>query len=350
MGFSKFLSRCFLAVVPVLFGASQLYAQSEVPILSGGMGILRETDGGATFFQPIITPVLAVPIGDRWLIETRADLRGFYSREDGTSGPYEGQFFSTLEYAQVDYNATSWLTITGGRFLTPFNMYNERLTPIWIQNLQDAPFIYSIGNSGTAANLGGMARGAGTIRPDLNFLYTVYFSAASNVSNFESERQFGGRWGVFLPQKRLEVGASYQRLLQGQHMNSEGAYVSWQPYRAPLDLKAEYAHAPDGQGYWIEAAYRLSQFGGAYSLLGRLAPVVRVEQFFRLQAEPGDGLPGRNAERVDFGLNYYLPHAVRLNASYARQLEHGANMNVWNLGITYRFLFPMPFWPKGGNG
>ena len=53
---------------------------------------------------------------------------------------------------------------------------------------------------------------------------------------------------MYLPDKRLEIGASYSRLLQGQQGNSEGVDVWWQPYRVPLAIRSEYAHGPHVAG------------------------------------------------------------------------------------------------------
>ncbi len=47
-----------------------------------------------------------------------------------------------LDYAQVDYIANPYLTVTMGRFLTPFGIFNERLYPIWIRSLQQDPLIF----------------------------------------------------------------------------------------------------------------------------------------------------------------------------------------------------------------
>ena len=144
---------------------------------------------------------------------------------------------------------------------------------------------------------------------------------------------------MYLPDKRLEVGVSYSRLLQGQQGNSEGFDVWWQPYRVPLAIRSEYAHGPTSQGYWVEAAYRLSQWNGPDSWLGRLEPVFRMQQTFR--DKPGaDQLPAVNTQRADFGLDYHLPHEVRVNTSYSRQFASMGNTNIWETTVTYRFLFP----------
>jgi hypothetical protein len=318
-------------------------AQSDVPILSGGVGLLGTTQGGIFAFQPVIAPVLVVPLGENFLIESRADVRGFVSRENGTSGPFQGQFFGTLEYLQLDFLATSHLTMTVGRYLTPFGIYNERLSAVWIQKFQQAPIIAAIG-TGTGYSDGYMFRGNVVSNDRYVVNYIAYFSTLSTVTKFESERATGGRVGLFLPRHRLEVGTSYHRTLQGNQANSYGVDLSWSPYALPLQIKGEWAHSPSGHGYWIEAAYRLSQFHGPDSALGRLEPAFRMQQFFRSKLIADDALPASNAVFPEIGFNYYLPHVIRLNASYTREcFSHSTNVNAWDFGITYRFLFPA--WP-----
>jgi hypothetical protein len=330
-----------------LLGLTTASAQSDTPILSGGAGFFGANQGGNPFFQPVVAPVLTVPLGDKWLIESRADLRGVISRENGSTGPYQGQFFGTLEYLQFDYNANSHLTITAGRFLTPFGIFNERLSAIWIDKFQDAPIIAPIGTAKGYSD-GFMVRGALISNRNYAVNYSAYFSTLSTINNLTSERTAGGRIGVFIPRTRLEVGASYGRKLQDQRMNSVGTDISWTPYRLPLEVKGEWAHSLSGQGYWIHAAYRLSQVRGGNSVISRLEPIFRMQQFFRSQLIPGDSLPATNVRLPEFGLNYYLPREVRLNASYGREFaDKSTDSNVWEFGITYRFLFPL--WPGGSK-
>ena len=336
-------SRVWHVLLLALMWSGGASAQPGVSLLSGGAGFFSATQGGNTFFQPVIAPVLLVPLGQKWLIESRADLRGVIAQENGATGPYQGQFFGTLEYLQLDYNVSTHMTITAGRFLTPFGIFNERISAIWINKFQDAPSLAAIG-TGVGYSNGFMARGALIANRRYAMNYTAYFSALSTVSNLPSERAAGGRLGVFIPDLRLEVGTSYQRTLQDQQVNSVGNDISWSPYRIPLDIKGEWAHSLSGYGYWVQGAYRLSQIGGGFSAIGRLEPVFRMQQFFRSQQVAGDSLPSTNTRRPEFGLNYYLPHELRLNASYGRQLiSHSTDINVWEFGITYRFLLPL--WP-----
>jgi hypothetical protein len=191
-----------------------------------------------------------------------------------------------------------------------------------------------------------MLRGVAYSNSHVQLNYVGYFSVESNVKQFFGERSSGGQFSMYVPNKRLEIGASYSRLLQGQQGNSVGVDVWWQPYRIPLAIRSEYAHGPHSQGYWVEAAYRLSQWNGPDSWLGRLEPVFRMQQTFR--DSPGqDQLPAVNTQRADFGLDYHLPHEVRVNTSYSRKFASTGNENIWETTLTYRFLFPA-IW-KGGS-
>ncbi|MGH9733453.1 MAG: hypothetical protein ACRD8A_02530 [Candidatus Acidiferrales bacterium] len=315
-------------------------AQSDVPIVSGGVGFVSTTNGGQQFMQPIIAPVFAAPVGDRWLFESRVDLREFIY-QPGQTGPYSHQFFGTIEYGQADYTAASWLTLVAGRFLTPFNMYDEHLSPIWIRNLQDAPIIFPIGTRTNGYNDGLMARGLLVARKNYQLSYTAYFSTLSTIKKLESGRSMGTRIGVFFPTDGLELGASYQKLLQSDRSNSVGAYVSWHPGQGPLEVRGEYAHSMLGQGFWLEGAYRFSRLRGPDSLLGRFQLVGRAQQYVHGSPDPTFALPGEDSQKAEFGWNYYLPHEVRLNASYGRQFLATGNANIWNFAITYRFLFPL---------
>ena len=318
----------------------------DTPLISGAVGFLSTTDGGVTFYQPVIAPVAVVPLGNKFLVESRADLRGFIAPQNG-NGPYEGQFFASLEYLQLDFLINSKLIITGGRFLTPFNTYDERLTPIWIRNFPQAPIIFPIGTRTSGSSDGGMIRGDLVSKPGWQWNYAAFFSANCTVEQLQAGRATGFRTGVFIPSQRLEMGVSYERFLQDRHSNSAGTYVWWEPWSFPLQVRSEYAHGPHTQGYWIEAVYRLSQISGPNSWIGRLQPGFRMQQFFRSGPRPGDALPAHNANQADFGLNYYFPYEIRLSTSYSRLFTTPVDRNIWNIALTYRFLFPIL--PGGGK-
>jgi hypothetical protein len=149
--------RFIWAALFLFLSAITLPAQSEIPIISGGVQYLNTTTGGATVFQPTIAPVVAVPLGDHFLIESRGTFDEVIFREDGTTGPYHALTFSSVDYLQLDYIANPHLTITVGEFLTPFNIYNERLGPVWIHNLADGPLIFGIGTRTSGSSDGAMS-------------------------------------------------------------------------------------------------------------------------------------------------------------------------------------------------
>jgi hypothetical protein len=338
------MNRVWGMLLGLLCTATGLWAQSDVPILSGAVAFQGTTTGGANSFQPILFPVLVAPFGEHWLVEARGEIQGFIARQNGTRGPYNGQFSNAFAYLQVDYIADSRLTVTLGRFLTPFNIYNERV-PLWVANLESTPIIYVIGTRTSASSNGAMVRGVAVARPRWNLNYTAFGSVSTTTENLQSGRGAGGRIGIFMPQAGVELGASYQRFLQNGGSNIAGSYFTWQPPPIPLDMRAEYAHSPGGQGYWIEAAYRFASNRDMNTWSSRLQAVARVQQYFKGSPTRVDSLPSTNVRQVDYGLNYYLPHTVRLNGSYGRQFSSAGNANIWNFEITYRFLFPA--WPAG---
>lgn len=336
--------RSALAIGAVLFAAIAAVqrdsAAQDIPLISGGVGFITITNGGNTTYLPVISPLIAAPIGKRFLVESRATLlESFFPKGAGEPG-YTSSSFLGLSYLQLDYLATRHVTVVGGEFLTPFATYNERLTPIWISNFADAPLIFSLGTMGTGSSVGGMLRGSAVSKASYSIDYAAYFSAASTNEQFNSERATGGRAGIYMPRKRLELGVSYGRRLQDTHTNFLGADVWWEPADSPFKFRSEYAHGEHSQGYWIETDYRLSHFGGADSAIGRLEPVLRWQQTFRNSPDPSDGLPPADTRRIDAGLDYHFPHEVRINTSYSRQLSSTGDRNIWQTGIIYRFLFP----------
>jgi hypothetical protein len=316
--------------------------EKPVPILSGSLGAFSFVTGGQNLIDTQVNPVLLVPLGDRWLVESRAEFEGQFQRPpDG--GPYGGPVTKHVDYAQVDYIASPYVTITAGRFLTPFGIFNERLYPVWIRALQPDPLILPLR---TAASDGAMLRGGFSLSPKANINYAGYVSVTSiGIASVDSERHVGGRVGVFLPAPRLEVGGSWQRTLEDGRKNAFGFHMGWQPTGAPLNLRAEFARAFEGSGYWIEGSYRLRQVRFWPKAMRNTEVVGRAQQFFvgamGSDADTALGLPGANTREADFGLNYFLRDGLKAVASYGRQFSPAGNFNQWTYGIAYRFLIPL---------
>ena len=331
--------RCFGLALAVAAIAHRGSAQ-DTPLVSGGMGFLTSTNGGSTSYYPIVEPLLAAPLGQRVLVESRAAILESFSPDGGNQPGYSHTHFIGVTYMQADYITSRHFTIVGGDYLIPFNTYNERLSPIWIGNFQDGPLIAPLGVFSSGSGFGGMARGNAISRNGYSIDYTYFYSIRSGNEQFTAQRGTGGRASLYLPEKCLEVGLSYDRLLQGTHENFYGAHAWWEPKDTSFRLRSEFARGHHAQGYWVEADYRTHAFGGLDSAIGRIEPVFRIQQTFRRDTIVSDGLPRVNTQRADFGLDYNLPHNTRILTSYARQFSATGNRNVWETGIVYRFLFP----------
>jgi hypothetical protein len=330
----------FAALVLSSLCAMQYGAAQDKPLLSGGVGFFTSTNGGNTTYLPIIEPLLAAPLGSHLLIESRAALLETFSPNQGGQSGYGHTHFIGLTYLQGDYFVSPHLTVVAGSYLLPFGTYNERLSPVWISNFQDGPLIASLGTMSSGTGVGGMLRGSAISRRKYSIDYAGWFSARSGNEQFNSKRSSGGRTSLFLPESGLEIGLSYDRLLQGTRENFYGAHLWWQPVNTGFRLRSEFARGHHAQGYWLEADYRLRAFGGLDSWIGRAEPVLRMQQTFRRDTIVSDGLPLANTQRADFGLDYNLPHNTRIITSYSRQFSSAGNRNIWETGIVYRFLFP----------
>lgn len=324
-------------------GQSQVVENEKpVPVLSGTAGFLTSVTAGQTLLDTQINPVLLVPLGDRWLVEARGEFEGQFQRQPGT-GAFGGPVDKHLDYLQADYIANRYVTVTAGRFLTPFGIFNERLYPEWIRALQPDPLILPIA---TASSDGAMLRGGFPVSPAANLNYAAYVSATSiGVNGLESERHVGGRLGVFFPHSRFEVGGSWQKVLQDDRKNTFGFHFAWQPAAAPLSMHAEVVRSNQGSGYWVEGAYRLSQTRFWQKAMRHTEVVAREQQFFSGNLSSDDaqslGLPGAGTRETDFGVNYFLKDGFKAVASYGRQFSSAGDFNQWTFGIVYRFLVPL---------
>ena len=328
-----------LILLAVVFLGSKGGSAQNVPIVSGSIGMMTLTNEGVNNFQPVVAPVFALPLGSHVLIEGRFNFDGYYVQNNRT-GPYNGTLYKTTQIAQLDYIINSKMTLVFGQSLVPFNTYNERLSELWQQNFQDAPMIVAVGTRDSGTAVGGQLRGNVFANDHVQINYVGWFSKRQKRFSLNGTRSIGDRVEVVFPNKRIEIGTSFTRRLQDTRYNSVGAHFYWLPWRSALQVRAEYAHNPHSQGYWIENSYRLSHFGGQNSFVGRIEPLFRMQQSFRNSAGPGDGLPGVDVKIADFGLDYHLPHDVRFNSSYSRKFAKGADGNIWGLSVTYRFLFP----------
>ena len=75
-------TRCLGLVIALAAAVHQCSAQ-ETPLLSGGVGFFTSTNAGSTSYLPIIEPLLAAPLGQHILVESRAALVESFSPKGG---------------------------------------------------------------------------------------------------------------------------------------------------------------------------------------------------------------------------------------------------------------------------
>ena len=307
---------------------------APIPVISGVVSFQSSFEKGAQTLSPEIDPILLLPLGHKLLIESEIDLSSSLARSDGQWGP--AVVDHGIEYLQLDYIAHPNLTLTVGRFLTPFGIYRERLHPMWIRNLADEPIIFAMNDN---SSNGAMARGVAQVTSGMNVTYAAYFSASTTNPQLLADRRTGTRVSLLFPEKHLEVGGSFSRVLGANPYSMVGADVTWNLRKVPLDLRAEMIQTTTlGRGYWMEAAYRLDRLGSR-RFLRRSLLAVRGEQYRvpTIGQTLLDELPDRNTSRATLGWTYAISDGVRVNASYGRNFAAGDNHNLVTLGVTYRF-------------
>jgi hypothetical protein len=335
----KLIARWLLVPLFALVAMAQSAPHTDtVPIFSAGVGFVPSVEGGQTSLNTTIAPVILVPFGEKWLVESRATFEGDFERQNGSFvGPVEKQ----VDYLELDYVANKYLTVTAGRFITPFGIYSERLYPVWVRNLQTEPFILALEES---SSNGFMLRGGVALNKSVVLNYATYFSALEKNQFLASRRKAGTRVGVFLPKQRMEVGFSLYRTLQGTHSNYYGTHFVWQPRQLPLDIRAEYAYWLAAQGYWIEPTFRLSSIQKLHALTSKTQLVGRFQQAFpgtKVKIRGSYEFPTVDATQAEFGINYYLMDGLRFSGSTGRQFSSAGNGNIWTVGMTYRFAIPL---------
>ena len=70
----------FLPILKAQVPEAAPEAERPIPILTGNAGYFTNVNGGEAELVPSITPVLLVPLGNRWLVESRAEFKGEFER------------------------------------------------------------------------------------------------------------------------------------------------------------------------------------------------------------------------------------------------------------------------------
>ena len=162
----------------------------------------------------------------------------------------DGETETLLEYLSINYFINDYMTLVGGKFLSPIGQFRQNLHPSWINKLASAPPGFGHDGAAPLSDIGLQLRG-GVPLGNIDTNYAVYISNGPElVSEFEDgefeldgveaegfgsdidgEKVIGGRFAI-LPISGLELGfsaASGKATVTGIHggdssvLNGEGA-------------------------------------------------------------------------------------------------------------------------------
>ncbi len=325
------------------------------------------SDKGIGKFQFIeYDPSILLKLNERFLFETRLEIH-----PDGLEP----------EYAQIDWLATDWLTVVGGRFLTPIGSFNERLHFLWINKLPDFPiFAWAVVPFDFNLN-GAQARGSFYLfGSPVKMEYALYAAngfgvpGAGGVTDFafiqgqtdssksiNSAIAYGGRVGIWIPAVGFNGGVSYfgnrpyTRGIDGvnidiwdidlnYHMgNWDARFEAAQTFQNTTPfigtnillqgLYAQIAYRPyDVSNFFLqrtEAVFRYSVFRGS----GYTPDQLDLTAFTFVNQAP----VSRN--QYTFGVNYYPYPSMALRAAYEINQEIGTTLkdNVFLASFVWAF-------------
>ncbi len=208
----------------------------EKSALSGffltGNGFINFEKSGSSGFSLVhtsLSPILLWKISNNLFFESELEL----SLEDGKTT-------ADLGYATLHYVFNKYLILGGGKFLSPFGTFQERLHPAWVNKFSEAPLGFSHDGIivGPMAEVGFEVRG-GSPLGNSKINYVAYVSNGPAISSNPSDPMMGGmlesgkfkdnnndkavgaRIG-FLPfsNSSMEIGVSWQNAYVGEKGDS----------------------------------------------------------------------------------------------------------------------------------
>jgi hypothetical protein len=316
----------------------------------GVLGYGNRQDASGSFGMAGFNPIFLYQYKDLLLFQ--AELETGINADGSTS--------VGLEYAEGNVFVNDYLSLFGGKVLTPLGYFIRNLHPAWINKFASKPPGFGVeGGAAPESDVGVGARGAFAVNETARANYAAYVGngprlelneAGDEIEGVEAEGAtsnpggrmfFGGRVGV-LPIPGLELGLSGgtgKTAVEGEarrNYSVAGADLSFK--RGPIDLHAEYIQqrvgnlsssaAPEGgtwKAWYAQLAYRISTTPWE--------PVVRYGDFTTPH-------PDQDLRQWGIGLNYWLtPSAVAKVAYEFNQGEPGTKNNADLFLVQFSYGF-----------
>lgn len=287
------------------------------------------------------------------------DILLFQTELEATMQP-DGSTSVALEYANLNYFLSDYVSIFGGKFVTPIGYFFQNLHPAWINKFPSKPPGFGVeGGAAPESDVGVGVRGGFPIGSVARANYAVYLGngprlvvnaggdeieaveAEGATSNAGGRKLVGGRFAVLpIPGIELGVSAGTSRLaLEGEGRRSYSVAGFDAAFRrGGFDWRAEYIQqrvgalqasaAPEGgtwKTWYTQAAYRIPST--------QWEPVVRFGDF----RSPH---PDQKLRQWGLGLNYWLaPNAVGKVAYEFNKGEPGTINDADRLLVQFGFGF-----------
>lgn len=279
-----------------------------------------------------------------------------------------------IEYANLNWSATDWLTLRGGVLLNPLSTFQEQLHPTWINKLPDKPLFAQDGGLVAESTLGFEARGG--VRTGIGkFTYSAFISNGPSLitsgdgagqlelrdfTDVNDNKAVGGRIG-YLPVPELEVfyGLMYNNVApSGSGLGNVGlfthdigvSYVADKEWLGgKIDARVEFVLADyqdridlgsgpfsnDRSGGYAQVAYRPTRASG---FIKDLEGVVRYDFLDQPSASPTPA----DEQRLTVGLNYWINPRTVLKAAY--EFDHVSDpSNTLRSNNAFLFQFATGF-------
>lgn len=326
-------------IIPV--PSEEAAAKQNFLVTGYAHALYDKTEGeNGSFLLGSFSPIFLFRASDKVLFEGELEL------ELGRAESGETETEVGIEYAQIDYAVSDYLTVIAGRFILPLGAFNEKIHPAWINKLPTAPLPYRGHDAAIMPfnDIGVQGRGAVHLgQSDAVLNYAGYIVNGPNseleddgMGGTEEHLHFGsgvdlnstpsggGRLGLFYPWKAyqdVEVGVSGQTGTWNRDGNLMwsaivvDAALHLDPY---TELRGEYIQtfqetAGEGtrnpRGAWAQVAYKLA------GLQLELPMINNCEALFRWSYLDTD-MAGTRTHGYALGLNYYLSNTLLVKGAY----------------------------------
>lgn len=320
------------------------------------------------------------------------------------AGYAHGGFEIALEYASLSYILNDYLTLRAGKFLSPFNTFNDRMHPSWINKMPTNPL--GMGGHdpvGPASEFGVEMRGGASLGgPKIN--YSIFASnglalnivddeeapsAIINYTNAEdnnNNKSIGGRLGLLpFDDSSLELGISghYSDKIGPKETAYEGiSSFSWstdaiwhlrgiQFIRGNIDLRGQINNLKldqfnlqsgletievdlDQKAYYGQLAYRPVMSGS--TLLSNTELIARYSVYDLPavsfgsddHADEGDETGDGHAHKLNsLALNQFTAAQSIVTHESNRQTQWGFGINYW---LSWRSVIKIAYQLEELNG